>query len=60
LEQHLDSLETLLLVVQFTPNDIIANFTVFTALSSQVAKHLFWAKVFPCNFLGVVEALSDL
>ena len=58
LEQHLDALEAFLLIVQFTPDHIIADFAVLSRLVPQVVEHLLGAQVLSGHFLRIHETLS--
>ena len=59
MKKHFDSLETFLLVIEFTANNIIANFTVLSGFIAQIVEHLFRSEVLTRYFLGVHETLSN-
>ena len=59
LEQHFDSLQTLLLIVQLAANHLIAQFSVGACLAAQVVQHLLWTVVLSRCFLRVHESLAD-
>jgi len=59
LQDHLDSLKAVLLVREFSTNDVVEHFTVLPRLIPQVVEHLFWSEVISVHFLSVHEALSD-
>ena len=59
LKDHLNSLETLLFVIELTSEHIIQMFTVLTRLISQVVEHLLRAEILTSNLLSIHQALTD-
>lgn len=59
MQDHLDSLEAVLLVGKLSSNDVVEHLTVLSRLIPQVVEHLFWSEVIPVHLLNIHEALSD-
>ena len=58
-QDHLDTLQSLLLVVELSSDHIIEMLTILPRLVPQIIEHLLGAKVLTSDFLGVHKALSD-
>jgi hypothetical protein len=59
LQEHLNPLEALTLVSEFTSNDIIAHLAVLARLILQIVKHLLGAEVVSSNLLSVHVLLAN-
>ena len=59
LQDHLNSLESFLLVIELSANHIVEMLTVLSSLVSQIIEHLFGAEVLTSDFLGVHESLAN-
>ena len=57
-EDHFDPLQSLLLVVELSPDHIVEMLAVLPRLVPQVVQHLFGAEIFPGDLLGVHKSLS--
>jgi len=57
-QNHLNTLETILLVLELAPNNFVVNLSVLTSLITQIVKHLLWTKVFARQLLCVHESLT--
>ena len=59
LEKHFNPLVALFLVVELSPNNIIAYFAVLPHLVPEIVQHLLWTQVLTRQLLGIHQALSD-
>ena len=58
LEDQLDSLESLLLILELSANDIVVDLSVLAGLVAEVVQHLLWGEIIPVDLLDVHESLS--
>jgi hypothetical protein len=59
LKNHFDALQTLLLVLELTTKDVIAELAVAAGLVSQVIEHAVGGHVFTVHFANVHETLLN-
>ena len=59
LEDHFDALQALLLVLELTTEDVVAELAVAAGLVSQVVEHAVGGHVFTVHFANVHETLLD-
>jgi hypothetical protein len=59
LENHLNALETLLFVLELTPEDLVAELTIAASLGSEVVKHTVRGDVVTVHFTNIHQALFN-